>query len=274
SLEKASDHYIAAEIKRRAEKDILQPVKIEGIKAYENGITGRIGEDEVKIGARDFLAKELKTLGSILTKDAPGDNPEHSSVFMSFGGRPSAIFIFGDEIRKGSFTAVDQLRAMGYRIALISGDEDKTTKDIAGKIGVGEACGGRLPRDKVSFISGLQKEGHQVAMVGDGINDALALAQADLAISVHSGSHLGEERAGITLMGGDPGQILDFMGLAKKVNKKIYQNLICSFFYNVLSIPVAMSGLLTPLIAVCAMLLSSLSVIVNTLLLIKGSGTP
>jgi heavy metal translocating P-type ATPase len=269
SLEKASDHYIAAGIKSRAEKGLLQPVKIDGIKAYENGISGQIGEDEVKIGSRVFLAKELETLGPTLPKNASGDDPEHSSVFMSFGGRPSAIFIFGDKIRKGSFTAIDQLRAMGYRIALISGDEDKTTKYIAEKIGVEEACGGKLPRDKVSFISELQKEGHKVAMVGDGINDAPALAQADLAIAVHSGSHLCEERAGITLMGGDPSQILDFMGLAKKVNKKIYQNLICSFFYNVLSIPVAMSGLLTPLIAVCAMLLSSLSVVGNTLLLIR-----
>ena len=106
-------------------------------------------------------------------------------------------------------------------------------------------------------------------MVGDGINDAPALIQADLAIAVHSGSDLGREAADLTLMRGDPLQIWDFVQLAKEVKKKIYQNLGFSFVYNLVSIPVTMSGLLSPLVAVCAMLLSSLSVIGNTLLLLK-----
>jgi P-type E1-E2 ATPase len=126
-----------------------------------------------------------------------------------------------------------------------------------------------MPQDKAAFIIDLQEKGHKVAMVGDGINDAPALVQSDLAIAVNSGSHLGGEAADITLMRSDPGQILSFLGIARRVNKKVNQNLTWSFLYNIISIPIAMAGLLTPLIAVCAMLLSSLSVIGNTLLLVK-----
>jgi P-type E1-E2 ATPase len=127
--------------------------------------------------------------------------------------------------------------------------------------------------DKAVFVQKLQENGKKVAMVGDGINDAPALVQADLAMAVFSGSHLGKEAADITLMRGDPGQILEFFDLAKMVNQKIHQNFVFSFLYNIISIPIAMSGLLTPLVAVCAMLLSSLSVTGNTLLLKRKYGS-
>jgi len=115
----------------------------------------------------------------------------------------------------------------------------------------------------------LQKEGLRVLMVGDGINDAPALVQADLSMAVHSGSHLGKDVADITLMRSDPRQVIEFFDLAERINLKISQNLILSLLYNTISIPIAMSGLLNPLIAVSAMLLSSLTVIGNTLLMIK-----
>jgi P-type E1-E2 ATPase len=138
---------------------------------------------------------------------------------------------------------------------------------IGNMLGIKNASGGKQPQDKAIFIHDLQKDGKLVAMVGDGVNDAPALVQADLSIAVHSGSHLGKEAADITLMRGCPEQILDYLNLAKLVNQKIHQNLLFSFLYNTISIPIALSGLLTPLVAVSAMLLSSLSVIGNTLLL-------
>jgi len=267
-LERDSDHYIGMEIRRRAEARRIRPVPMGKINTFENGISGQVGRDEVRIGSRAFLARESEAQEHISVQRF-ADEQEHSTVFMGFGGRLCAIFVFGDEIREGASVTMRALEAMGYKTFLISGDDEKTTKEVAAKIGIEEAYGGKLPQEKVAFVTGLQRERFKVAMVGDGINDAPALAQAELAIAVHSGGHLGEETTDITLMRGDLKQIIDFIGLAKRVNKKIHQNLVYSFFYNVISIPVAMSGLLTPLIAVSAMLLSSLSVIGNSLLLIK-----
>ncbi len=273
SLERDSDHYIAMEIKSKAVERLVVPVNMERIKAFDNGISGEMDGAEIRIGSKAFLAEELETLGPI-PEDRISSDAEHSLVFMGIGGRLCAIFVFGDEIREGSSATIDQLKVMGYKVALVSGDEEETTKDLAEKMGIGDAYGGQRPQDKVLFIAGLQRAGHRVVMVGDGMNDAPALAQADLAMAVHSGGHLGKETADVTLMRADPRQVTDFMGLAKKVNRKIYQNLTFSFLYNFISIPVAMSGLLTPLIAVCAMLMSSLSVIGNTLLLVKKTPKP
>jgi heavy metal translocating P-type ATPase len=268
SLERHSDHYIGMELKRKAWEAQVAPVSLGRTKVYDNGISGEMDGAEIKIGSKAFLAKELETWGPLPQNSIPQD-AEHSGVFMGCGGRLCAVFIFGDRIREGSSIMLGQLNARGYEAFLVSGDDEKTTSRIAEKIGIQEAYGGKLPQEKALFIEGLQKEGHGVVMVGDGINDAPALAQADLAMAVHSGGHLGKETADVTLMRADPRQVTEFMGLAKRVNRKITQNLIFSFAYNVISLPVAMSGLLTPLIAVTAMLLSSLSVIGNTLLLIK-----
>jgi heavy metal translocating P-type ATPase len=268
SLERESDHLIAAEIMREAAKHRAKLVTLQGLEVFENGISAVLDGEKVKIGSRGFLADEIKSSSELSLIE---EKPEHSMVFISFAGKVCGVFIFGDEIKSTSPQAVQFLRHAGFQLSLVSGDDDFTTKTIAAEIGIEEALGGRLPQEKATYISALQEQGLQVAMVGDGINDAPALVQADLAIAVHSGSDLGKEAADLTLMRGDPLQIWDFVQLAKEVKRKIYQNLGFSFFYNLVSIPIAMSGLLSPLIAVCAMLLSSLSVIGNTLLLLKRS---
>jgi P-type E1-E2 ATPase len=239
---------------------------VEGVEVSENGVSGVVTGKKVKIGSRGFLAAELEAGPDLPVAE---NRPEHSLVFMSYAGRLCGVFVFGDELKPNSIQAVSRLHGAGYRVALVSGDDYQTTKAIAKEVGIDEAQGGKLPQEKAKFISALQQQGQLVAMVGDGINDAPALVQADLAIAVHSGSDLGKEAADLTLMRGDLLQLWDFVLLAKEVKKKIHQNLGFSFIYNLVSIPIAMSGLLTPLIAVSAMLLSSLSVIGNTLLLLK-----
>ena len=140
---------------------------------------------------------------------------------------------------------------------------------MAGHLGIADALGELSPQDKAGFVAGLQQNGLRVVMVGDGINDAPALAMAHLSVAVHRDAALTQQAADLTLMRGDPGQLLDFMALAGQVNSKVAQNLACAWVYNLIGIPIAMSGLLNPLVAVTAMLLSSLTVIGNTLLLVK-----
>ncbi|MEW6670672.1 MAG: cation-translocating P-type ATPase [Thermodesulfobacteriota bacterium] len=269
SLEKDSDHYIAAEIRRYAEEHHIPPADLKGISHYENGIGGRHNDAEVKIGSSDFLKNEIAAASDgRLYSLAP--TTVRSFVYMGIGGNLCAIFIFGDKIKSGAIDAVRQLNMRGIKTYLVSGDGVETTKIVAGSLGVLDSFGGMLPQQKADFVEKLQKSGLRVAMVGDGINDAPALIQADLSVAVHSGRHLGREVADVTLMRSAPPQMIEFFGLAGRINSKISQNLIFSFLYNTGSIPLAMTGLLNPFIAVSAMLLSSLSVIGNTLLMIKS----
>jgi heavy metal translocating P-type ATPase len=269
SLEASSNHHIAFEIKRAAQAKGVQPLKLERIRIFQNGVSGWHGRDEVKIGSRDFLRKEFSSWDPGELTQAAAAGSYESLVFMSYAGRPCALLRFGDRIRAGAELTMEALRLMGHQTILISGDGISATKAVSKTLGIISALGGQLPQEKALFIKQLQERGAQVAMVGDGINDAPALMQADLSMAVYSGGHLGREAADVTLMRGDPSQALDFKALAASVTRKVRQNLGCSFIYNVVSIPVAMSGLLTPLIAVSAMLLSSLSVIGNTLLLTR-----
>jgi len=268
SLESYGDHLIAQEITRQAAAEGLRAVEMEGVRVFENGISGVFRGDEVKIGSAEFVAKESAgSAGAVLGADGSGC----SSVFLSVGGRLGAVFLFGDRIRPGARATVEWLSSLGIRVALVSGDGEAATKEIARHVGITEAHGSRLPADKAGYVAGLQREGRIVAMVGDGINDTPALVQANLAVALHSGGPLGKEAAHLTFMRADPSQLRDFFTLAAKVRRKVRQNLTCSFLYNAVSIPVAMAGLLTPVVAVTAMILSSLTVIGNTLLLAKRS---
>jgi P-type Cu+ transporter len=186
---------------------------------------------------------------------------------MSYGNQLCAAFTFGDRLKDTAAGTVKSLQDNGCDMALVSGDADPTTRATGEMLGIRDAFGNRTSPDKAAFVQYLQKNGKRVAMVGDGINDAPALFQSALAMAVFFGSHLGKEAADITLMQGNPRQIIDFFNIAKTVNQKIHQNLVFSFLYSIISIPIAASGVLTPVVAVCAILLSSLSVTGNTLLL-------
>ena len=270
-LEKKSEHFIGLEILRYAAKHEIQPEPVDHIHIDEKGLIGQTAGGVVKIGSAEYLAAELKKSASAALETAQTQHPEDSFIFLSRAGRLAAAFIFGDRLRPDARSAIEELHRRGWRLSLISGDGDRTTRTIGEKIGIRHCHGGQFPREKANYVARLQDRGLKVAMVGDGINDAPALVQADLSMAVHSGGPLSKEAADITLMRAEPYQIIEFLDFAGQVNKKISQNLVFTFLYNAVSIPIAMSGLLNPLVAVSAMLLSSLSVIGNTLILVRKS---
>jgi P-type E1-E2 ATPase len=192
-----------------------------------------------------------------------------SEVFLSLDGRHCATLVFGDALRQSSADLIGEFKRRGLQVHLVSGDAPTATRQVAEKLGIENVQGGLLPQDKAAYVADLQSDGRRVAMVGDGINDAPALACADLSVAVHRDAALAQQAAQVTLMRGDPAQLIDFSDLARQVNRKVVQNLGCAGIYNLLSIPIAMSGWLTPLVAAGAMLLSSLTVIGNTLLLVR-----
>ena len=268
-LEKNSDHFIAHEIIKQAKNRQIEPVQIEHIQSDAKGLAGDCDGRQIKIGSAEWLAGELSQIDSTNAARLSVAQSQHSCVYLSVDGKLVAVFTFGDALRTGSPATIQKLRDRGYRLALVSGDGEHTTRAIGQKVGLDASYGGKMPQDKAAFIHEWQTQGMRVAMVGDGINDAPALVQSDLSIAMHAGGQLSKEMADITLMRAEPEQIVDFLDFAGRVNKKIYQNLAFTFLYNTISIPIAMLGLLTPLIAVSAMLLSSLSVTFNTLLLVK-----
>ena len=268
-LEMASDHFIAAEIRTQAASRQIRPVQTHRIKTHHSGISGLYEGRQVRIGSHRFAAGADP--GHRIDRDAIArEYPGASTVTLSIDGVPAAVFVFADTLKNDARQTVTELIQKGYAIALVSGDGKHSTSYIARAAGIRENHGQQSPRDKAGIVEQMQQDGRKVAMVGDGVNDAPALAQADLAVAIHSGSHLGKEVADLTLMRGNPGQLIDFIQLARATNRKVIQNLCFAFLYNIIAVPVAMAGFLTPLVAVCAMLLSSLSVTGNTLMLTKS----
>jgi heavy metal translocating P-type ATPase len=267
-LEQGASHPIGFELLRQAREAHIRPERVAVVQNEGNGMSGLWEGREVKIGSIEFLAEEFAGQEPVLEM-VRRHHAGRSLVYLSAGGRPAALLLFGDELRDGIASVVSELQRRGLRVILASGDGMETTQAIARRLGITESIGGRLPAEKAEFVSSLQQKGKKVAMVGDGINDAPALAQADLSLAVFGGGSLGKEIADATLMRTEPTQLIQFLEFATAVARKIRQNLVLTFLYNVISIPIAMSGLLSPLVAVCAMLLSSLSVIGNTYLLVR-----
>jgi heavy metal translocating P-type ATPase len=265
-LEQGSEHEIARAIDAYARTRGITAAPVTDVTARLDGVEGRVNGIPLRIGSRAFAWGDH---ADPRWHPASAQDRLISHVFLSAAKRPAASLAFGDAVRSGVPAMVAELQHDRYDLHLISGDGHGATLVVGRTVGLSAAQGRLLPAAKADYVDALQRRGHRVAMVGDGINDAAAMAQAHLAVAVYTGTGLAKAAAHITLMRGDPAQLLDFFPLAEQVNRKVVQNLWCAWIYNLIGIPVAMSGWLTPLVAASAMLLSSLTVIGNTLLLLR-----
>jgi Cu+-exporting ATPase len=184
-----------------------------------------------------------------------------------------AMLAFGDRAKPTSAAAIAELKALGLRTLMLSGDNAAAAKAAADALGLDEVRAELLPEDKARIVAELRDGGARVAMVGDGINDAPALAAADVGLAMGGGTDVAMEAAGITLMRGDPRLVADAIALSRATVAKIRQNLFWAFIYNLLGVPLAALGLLSPVIAGAAMALSSVSVLGNALLLKRWKGS-
>lgn len=270
AMEQGSDHYIAQAIRAHGMAQDLPPLELENVQVHSNGISCRFDNETYCFGSRAFVQKQ-NSPGPSFAPPSRQDVQILSTVFLSKADTIVAALHLGDSVKIGVKSLVVDLAQLGLKSFLISGDAEKPVLAVGSfvQIPAESTRGGLLPHEKADFIKSLKQAGKKIAMVGDGVNDAPAMAQSDLAIAVHSGLNPGEGVAAITLMQETPVQLLEFITLAQRVNQKVRQNLVFALVYNVISIPVAASGLLNPMIAATAMLLSSLSVTFNTLLLVK-----
>jgi len=272
-LERHGQHPVALELRREAQDRRLRPERVAVVQVEGNGVSGLWRGKEVKIGSAEFLAEELAE-GSGAAEAARASAEGRSLIYLSAGGRLAAVFVFGDALRPGAAAAVAALDRRGLAVALVSGDGEATTAAVGAQAGIRECRGGLLPADKQRFVAALRRRGKQVAVVGDGVNDAPALAAADLGLTLFAGGSLGREVADVTLMQPDPRGVLAFLDFARVVQRTIRRNLLLTAGYNALAIPAAMGGLLSPLVAAGAMLVSSLSVIGSTTLFVRAASRP
>ncbi|MDX3802680.1 HAD-IC family P-type ATPase, partial [Streptomyces sp. AK04-3B] len=186
-------------------------------------------------------------------------------VMVRVDGTVEALLEIGDVVRPGSYRAVDRLRRLGVRPVLATGDREEPARAVAEALGIAEVRARCTPEDKAALVRELQEQGHRVAVVGDGVNDAAALAGADLGIAMGSGTDAAVGAADVSLVRGDIEALADAVLLARRTLRTIRVNLVWAFGYNVVTVPPAMVGLLTPMPAAAAMSVSSVLVVANSL---------
>ena len=280
ALQAGSEHPLARAVVQAAAQRGISPVPGEDLQAVPGrGIQGRVGARSLCLGSAAWAA-ELGATDAALAAQAGRWADEGRSVSWLIElppdgvARALAAMAFGDNAKPGAAEAVAALRRQGLRVVLVSGDNRGAVAALAHQLGIDEFRAEVLPAEKSRVVQGLRSglaPGRRVAMVGDGVNDAPALAAADIGIAMtHSdggGTDVAMQSAGMTLLRGDPRLVVEALALSRAISQRIRQNLFWAFAYNVVGIPLAAFGLLSPMVAGAAMALSSVSVVSNALLL-------
>jgi len=273
SLERGSEHPLADAILRAAQDRKLELKQASDFDSpVGRGVTGTVSGKHVLLGGPRFMA-EQKIDTAQLNADAEAMRAEGATaIFASVDGKLAGLLGISDPIKETSAQAIRDLKADGIRIVMMTGDNRTTALAVAARLGIDDVEAEVLPEDKASVVQKLRAEGRSVAMAGDGVNDAPALAAAEVGIAMGAGADVAIESAGVTLLQGDLGGIVRARRLSRAVMRNIRQNLVFAFAYNVAGIPIAAGALypafgwmLSPAIAAAAMALSSVSVISNAL---------
>jgi heavy metal translocating P-type ATPase len=272
SVEQYSDHYLAKEIVRNAHELAGELEKCEGCKSIEGfGIRGKVRDKDVAVGNQPFMKVCEMTLSPNLERHGQlVQSKGMTVVFFGWNDKAQGLLVLGDSLKEGALHTVQQLEKRGVTVWLVSGDAEATTRSVASELGIHHVFGQMLPQGKVDLIKTLQNEGRRVGMVGDGINDAAALAQADVGIAIGTLMNITQEASDITLLTNDLPRVIEAFELSTLTMRTVKQNLLFALVYNGLGIPLAVAGVLNPVIAVFAMLASSLSVIGNSLRIFKA----
>ena len=272
-LERWSEHPLAGAILAAAEAaDIMVPDVTEFASIPGKGVTGQIAGRRIALGNINLMMDVGVGLGDLEAKADHLRTSGATSLFLAIDGGPGGVIAIADPIKPSARGTLDNLRNAGMRIVMLTGDNRTTAEAVARALGIGDIEADVLPQDKIRIVKKLKSEGRIVAMAGDGVNDAPALAEADVGIAMGEGTDIAIQSAGITLLKGDLSGIVRARALSRATMRNIRQNLVFAFAYNAIGIPVAAGVLypafgilLSPMVAALAMSLSSVSVIANAL---------
>ncbi|MBB5855994.1 Cu+-exporting ATPase [Amycolatopsis umgeniensis] len=267
AVEHASEHPIARAIVTAAEERLGQLPPVEGFRNVEGlGVIGEVEGKTVLAGRPALLDQHGITIGDELAQvKAAAEERGATAVVVARDGEALGVVVVADTVKPTSKQAVAELRALGLRPVLLTGDNTGSARAVAAEVGIDEVVAEVLPADKVDVVKRLQAEGRVVAMVGDGVNDAAALARADLGLSMGTGTDAAIEAGDLTLVRGDLRAAVDAIRLSRRTLRTIKGNLFWAFAYNVAALPLAALGLLNPMIAGAAMAFSSVFVVSNSL---------
>ncbi|MFC4295626.1 copper-transporting P-type ATPase [Novosphingobium tardum] len=273
SLERGSEHPLGEAVVRAAQD---RGVVLERVEDFDSpvgrGVTGVVGGRRVLLGGPRFMSEQAIDVSALSAAAETARAEGATAIFAAVDGQLAGLLAIADPIKETSAQAVRDLKAEGIRIVMLTGDNRTTALAVASRLGIDAVEAEVLPEDKASVVNRLRGEGRSVAMAGDGVNDAPALAAAEVGIAMGAGADVAIESAGVTLLKGDLNGIVRARRLSRAVMRNIRQNLVFAFIYNVAGIPVAAGALypafglvLSPAIAAAAMALSSVSVVTNAL---------
>ncbi|WP_058049082.1 heavy metal translocating P-type ATPase [Janthinobacterium sp. Ant5-2-1] len=268
SIQRGSEHSLATAVLDAAGARHIEPLPATALSALPGrGLAAHVDGLDLKLGSTRLMQELSVDMAPLAEQALSLENTGNTISWLASGTELLGLFAFSDQVKPNAQAAIAHLHSLGIQTVMLTGDNQGSADAVGKLLGIDTVAAKMLPADKTAKIVALKGEGAKVAMVGDGINDAPALAAADVGIAMSTGTDVAMHAAGITLMRGDPALVADAIDISRRTYSKIRQNLFWAFIYNLIGIPLAAFGLLNPMVAGAAMAFSSVSVISNALLL-------